>query len=204
MNKNLWISSVLIALVMLIAVMSCAPRVEQPPRRGTDTNPYDFEKEGTVPSQTEDQVRPETDFEEIPLTEDDVVGEEVEAPRDTTRIDDNEPAGAGPGSKPGGIAPVSGVSGKDGTIMTPVFRVQIVALQSEASAQDAKRTAQLRLKLPVYVKFVDGMYKVHVGDCSTRAEVEKVLRRCRESGYPDAWVVTGAVKSGGTQGGENP
>jgi len=33
------------------------------------------------------------------------------------------------------------------------------------------------------------MYKVRVGDCLTRECAEEIQHRCREAGYPDAWIV---------------
>ncbi len=184
----------LLCLVALLAVPSCAPQKDQAVGKAGDEGQYEFEKEGEVGYGSGDRVVEETDFEEIPLAEDNVVGEEVEAPRDTTSAGATSPGGIS-GAKTG-AGPVSGIAGKDGGSMTPVFRVQVVAVSDETSAQDARQTAELRLKLPAYVEFVDGMYKVRVGDCQTRVEAEKVLRRCRESGYPDAWIVTGHIKVG--------
>lgn len=185
---------VLLVVAAFLVGPSCAPKQEQAAQRATKENPYEFEKEGTIPPLKEGDVRPETDFEEIPVEENDIVGEDFEAPRDTSRAGSAAGAGTAPPPKPGG-AP-AGVAGKDGAVLTPVFRVQIVALESEMSAQDAQRTAESRLKpLPVYIEWVDGMYKVRVGDCQTRPEAEKVLRRCRESGYPDAWIVTSALRA---------
>jgi hypothetical protein len=182
----------LIAMIVSALVVSCAPQKDVAPGSTGETGTYEFEKEGEAKTVSGEGTAEETDFEEIPLAEEDVVGEEVEAPQDT--------ASAGPvapGTKAGSTGmPVSAVAGKEGGSVVPVFRVQILAVSDEVSAQDAKQTAALRLKHPVYVELVDGMYKVRVGDCATRLEAEKLLRKCRESGYPDAWIVTGALKVG--------
>lgn len=188
--KKIFGYSILVCLAALLAAASCAPQKDQSVGRAGDKGQYEFEKEGTVGHGTGDAAVEETDFEEIPLTEEDVVGEEVEAPRDTASTE-----GLVPGPKTGG-GPMAGVAGKDGGSMTPVFRIQILAVGDEVSAQDARQTAEVRLKQPAYVELVDGMYKVRVGDYGTRVEAEKALRKCRESGYPDAWIVTGVIKIG--------
>ena len=180
---------VLLVLCFAVGIVSCAPQKDKAPVG--QAKPYDFEKEGEAKVVRGEGTAEEPDVEEIPLTEENVVGEAVEARRDTTRSDVAAPTPKVPTG-----TPITGVSGKDGGSMTPVFRVQILAVSDEASAQDARQTAALRLKQPVYVELVDGMYKVRVGDCPTRVEAEKLLRKCRESGYPDAWIVTGAIKVG--------
>ncbi len=75
-----------------------------------------------------------------------------------------------------------------------VFRVQILATSSEQSAMEAKKRVEKKLGFAAYVSFVDGMYKVRVGDCSSREEADKVRERCRGAGYSDAWIVTDVMK----------
>lgn len=180
-----------LVLCFAAAVVSCAPRNDNTRGSGTKAHPYDFQKEGEAKVVKGEGTKAEPDFEEIPLAVEDVVGEEVEARPDSTRAQAVAPAAKGVEG-----VPAAGVAGKDGGSMVPVFRVQILAVSDEVAAQDAKQTAGLRLKQPVYVELVDGMYKVRVGDCATRVEAEKLLRKCRESGYPDAWIVTGSIKVG--------
>jgi hypothetical protein len=184
-NKIIVVGAALavLALIVLAAGLSgCSPKKTAAPEQATKDEPYDFEKEGTIPPAEETDVAPEADFEELPMEDDSVVAEDVEAPKDTTKA--APPPGGGP----------AGVSGKDGSFAVPVYRVQILATSSEQSATDLKNKVQKRLGFAAYVSFVDGMYKVRVGDSSTREEAEKVRRRCREAGYHDAWIVTDVLK----------
>jgi hypothetical protein len=140
-----------------------------------------LEEEGEIPPKDVRDSPAEADVEEIPVENDDVVGENVVAPKDTTK---SRETGAGP----------AGVEGRDGSFALPVFRVQILATSSEHSAMEAKKRVEKKLGFAAYVSFVDGMYKVRVGDCSSREEADKVRERCRGAGYSDAWIVTDVMK----------
>jgi hypothetical protein len=169
-----------LAAVLTAGLLACAPAKSRAPEKASSDEPYDFEKEGNIPPK-DTETAAEVDVEEIPVEEEEVVPENVEAPKDTTR------------TKAGG--PV-GVSGRDGSIAIPVLRVQILATTSEQSALDAKAEVERRLGVDARVTFEDGMYKVRVGDCTNRADAEKVRRKCREAGYTDAWIVSD-VRTGG-------
>jgi hypothetical protein len=172
---------VVLAAVIALGNWACSPAKTVKTQKATSDRPYNLEDEGKIPP-PEAQDRPiEADVEEIPLEDEDVVGENVAAPKDTTKTGQT---GSGP----------AGVAGKEGGFAIPVFRVQILATSSEQSAQEAKNRAENRLGFPAYVTLVDGMYKVRVGDCTTREEADKVRERCRAAGYTDAWIVTDALK----------
>jgi hypothetical protein len=173
----------LVAVVALLAIglSACAPSKTKAPEQASSKEPYEFEKEGDIPPPEETDVAAEVDVEEIPVEEEEIVGENVEAPKDTTRA-----TGGGPGA----------VAGKDGSIAVPVLRVQILATTSEQSALDAKKKIENRLRYAVYITHEDGMYKVRVGDCENRTEAEKVRRVCREAGYTDAWIVSDVLRAG--------
>lgn len=176
------VALVVVSIVALLAagLLACTPAKTKAPEKASSEQPYDFEKEGDIPPEDTEAVA-EVDVEEIPVEEDEVVGENVEAPKDTTRA-----KGGGPGA----------VSGKDGSIAIPVLRVQILATTSEQSALDTEAEIERRLGIDARVTFEDGMYKVRVGDCTNRTEAEKVRRKCREAGYTDAWIVSD-VRTGG-------
>jgi hypothetical protein len=161
----------------LLGIQACAPAKTKAPEKSTAEQPYDLEQEGEIPPPPAEEVPAEADVEEIPVDNNDVEAENVEAPRDTTKSDET---GAGP----------AGVEGRDGSVAVPVFRVQILATSSEQSALDAKNRVEKRLGLAAYISLVDGMYKVRVGDCATREEANKVREKCRGAGYTDAWIVT--------------
>ena len=169
-----------IMLAMAVSLPACsAKQATKAPERASASQPYDFEKEGTVPPPDQTEPKPEADVEEIVVEENDIVGEDVEAPKDTTK----ETRG-GPGR----------VEGKDGGFALPVFRVQVLATTSEQSALDTKSKIEGRLGLPAYVAFEDGLYKVRVGDSPTRELAEKVRTKLRGAGYTDAWIVTDVLR----------
>jgi hypothetical protein len=174
------------ALVVIVAAVAlggwaCTPAKTTTTKKSNAETPYNLEEEGEIPPKDVQDTPAEADFEEIPMENDDVEGENVEAPKDTTKTGKS---GAGP----------AGVAGKDGGFAIPVFRVQVLATSSEQSAMDAKKRVEKRLGFPAYVSLVDGMYKVRVGDCTTREEANKVRERCRGAGYSDAWIVTDVMK----------
>jgi len=173
-------SLMIMILLAAIVAVGCSPKqAAKAPEKATADQPYDFEKEGEIPPPEEKAAPPESDVEEIAMDDDEIVGENVEAPKDTTRA-----AGGGPAT----------VSGKDGGFAIPVFRVQILATSSEKSATDTRNKVERRLGLPAYVSFEDGMYKVRVGDSSTREGAEKVRTKVRGAGYTDAWIVTDVLR----------
>jgi hypothetical protein len=168
--------------VGLLGSEACTPAKTKAPEKTSAEQPYDLEQEGEIPPAPVEEAPAEADVEEIPVEDNDVVAENVEIPRDTTKSGET---GAGP----------AGVEGRDGSVSVPVFRVQILATSSEQSALDAKKRVENRLGLAAYISLVDGMYKVRVGDCATREEANKVRETCRGAGYTDAWIVTDVLKA---------
>ncbi len=71
-----------------------------------------------------------------------------------------------------------------------VYRVQIFASYYEEKANKVADEARKKLPdVPVYVVHIEPYYKVRVGNCKTPEEAMKLLERCREVGYEDAWKV---------------
>lgn len=171
-----------VGLALMLAG-GCSPKKTAAPERATKEKPYDFEREGKIPEAQGKEKQPEPDVEEMPVEAEDVAAEDVEAPPDTARA--VAPA----------IAPPTAVAGQVGGTAVPVFRVQVFATASETAAQDAKRSAEARLGLVVYLAQEAGLFKVRVGDATTRVEAEKIRRRCQEVGYTDAWIVTDVRKT---------
>jgi len=180
--------AIIVFLMLLAATMSaCATKqATKAPERASAQQPYDFEAEGTVPPPEQPASKPEADVEEIAIDEDDIVGEDVAPPRDTTKA-----ARGGP----------QAVEGRDGSVNIMVYRVQVLATSSERSALDAQKKIENRLGLAAYVTFEDGMYKVRVGDSPTREEAEKVRTKARGAGYTDAWIVRDSLRAGPETGG---
>jgi hypothetical protein len=167
--------------LLVVGLAACAPSKTKAPERPASDKPYDFKKEGEIPPLKESAVDIEADVEEMPVEESEVVAEDVAAPKDTTAVKASGGTGA--------------VVGKNGSLHLPILRVQILATSSEKSAKELKDRVESTLMLPAYISFDDGMYKVRVGDCTTRLEAEKVRTKCRQAGYTDAWIVTDVVKS---------
>lgn len=160
--------------VLLLLAAACAPTASQKAaraKRATESQPYDFEKEGTIPPV--DERTEEPDVVETPVTDSDLEVEEAEAPPDTVQPEAAKPVAA----------------------MVDGFRVQVFASSGADVAEGARRLAEARLGVPAYVEMVDGLYKVRVGDCRTREEAETLLARCRAGDYKDAWIVECPVRA---------
>lgn len=148
-----------IFVVAMIGV-GCAPARDQGVERASADKPYDLRSEGEIPPPVE--VAPEADVEEVAIEEVPLEVGEAEAPIDTTD--------AGPETLDG-------------------YRVQLFASIKREAAEEARRVAEAKLGMVVYVEVIERMYKVRVGDCLTRECAEGIQHRCREAGYPDAWIV---------------
>lgn len=182
-----------VGLALMLAG-GCSPKKTAAPERATKEKPYDFEREGRIPEAQGKEKQAEPDIQEMPIEPEEVAAEDVEAPPDTARAVPPDSAGAGAPA----IAPpagVAGVAGQQGGTAVPVFRVQVFATANETAAQDTKRNAEARLGLAAYVALEEGLFKVRVGDATTRVEAEKIRRRCQNAGYTDAWIVTDVRKT---------
>jgi hypothetical protein len=176
------VKSVITALLLLTVLVACsAKQATRAPERATAKEPYNVESEGKIPPPEEKAPEVEADVEEIPVDEADIVGQDVPAPRDTTKA-----ARGGP----------TGVEGRDGSVNVMVYRVQVLATTSEQSALETEKKIESRLGIAAYVNFEDGMYKVRVGDGATRQEAEKVRAKVRAAGYSDAWIVRDSYRAG--------
>ena len=169
MQTLVWV----LAAAALIAGCASAPRhtTAAKPKRATESKPYDFRGEGTVPPASGDNTPVEPDVEEIPLSDGSLDVTEAEAPpRDTLQ------------------APAVVDSTTDG------FRVQVFASADREVAENAARAAEQRLGVPAYTDLEDGMYKIRVGDYLARPDAEAALATMRSHYYPDAWIVPARVR----------
>jgi cell division septation protein DedD len=165
----------LYAGLLLLGACAAAPRhtTASAPAKGTDSAPYDFKGEGTVPAPASSDVPAEADVEEIPLADSSLDVTEAEAPPpDTVRTPPPAPAD----------------STADG------FRIQVFASSDKDVAQNAASVAEQRLGIKAYVDLDGGMYKVRVGDFADRKAADTVLPTLRSHYYPDAWVVPARVR----------
>ena len=158
----------------LVAGCAAAPRHNTPAgktERASDSKPYDFRTEGTLPPASTDNTPVEADVEEIPLSDGSLDVSDAEAPPpDTLRtsaLADSTAEG---------------------------FRVQIFASADREIAENAARVAEQRLGISAYTDLEAGMYKVRVGDYPQRADAEAALGTLRSHYYPDAWIVPARVR----------
>jgi hypothetical protein len=74
------------------------------------------------------------------------------------------------------------------------FRIQISSTSSIDDAGAVKAAAQTMFTADtVYVVYDPPVYKVRVGDFTTRLDANQRLPHIQEGGYPDAWVVPDKV-----------
>lgn len=175
-NIRVSISRLLMCGCILLLAAGCTARPPaQKPAAATKDEPYDFKAEGHIPPLEEAEVSREADFQEVPLTEEEVLGEDVDISPDES---------------------VSAVHPPEAQVVSG-FRVQVFATGNQETAEAVREAARQKLGLPAYVEIVDGLYKVRIGDCSGREQAEAMLQRCKEAGYGDAWIVETMVKAPG-------
>lgn len=161
-----------IVSALLLSGCAAAPRhaSTSSAKRADGKAPYDFRSEGSIPADA-NPAPVEADVEEMPLSGDSLdVSDAPVPPPDTTRT----------------VAPADSMA--DG------FRIQIFATGDREVAENAARVATDRLSLPAYTGLEGGMYKVRVGDYTTRRAAEAALGTLRGHYYPDAWIVPARVK----------
>lgn len=73
-----------------------------------------------------------------------------------------------------------------------IYRVQLLALSSEAVARERQSELELALKVPVYLEPRRQLFMVQAGNFSTAAEAEALQKRATQLGpdYDDAYIIT--------------
>jgi hypothetical protein len=160
-------------MCVLLVVMGCGATA--PPRQGASRaepaskGGYDFKKEGRIPPPAGGSAAPETDVEEIPISDAGIEVTEAEAPPDTARVS----------------APADSIA--EG------FRIQVFVSADRDVAQNARNVAAQRLGLPTYLDLDGGVYKVRLGDYATREDATRALAGVRSQYYPDAWITPARI-----------
>lgn len=77
-------------------------------------------------------------------------------------------------------------------LSTAVYRVQLLALSNESSAQQLRAELEQSLNVAVYVQQRNQLFMIQAGDYSTRPNAESLLRRVGQLGsdYGDAYIVS--------------
>ena len=76
----------------------------------------------------------------------------------------------------------------------PGFRVQIFASSSLEKAEEVAKQARTVFSERVYVEYSAPLYRVRVGDFSTKEEALQLKARAVEAGYEGAWVAEAGVE----------
>lgn len=97
-----------------------------------------------------------------------------------------------PGPGPGIMPTPGGNSAPGGAASDTCWRVQVLAPFDADHALQARDTATSQLLVPMVVEREQGRYKVRTKGCMTRAAADLLRRRAVESGFPQAFRVSGA------------
>ena len=69
------------------------------------------------------------------------------------------------------------------------FRIQILATADSLRAEGLSEEIKQKYNLPVIIHKAGTLYKVFIGNFSSREKAEAELKKLRTGGYPDAWIV---------------
>ena len=168
-----------IAIACVVVAFLAACGATAPPKQASSRvepaqkGSYDFRSEGKIPPPAGGSAKPEADVEEMAVSDTTLDVRDADAPHDTT---------------PPAALPVVADSSADG------FRIQIFASADRDVAENARSAAATRLNMPAYLDLDGGVYKVRVGDYTTRDAASAALPSVRGQYYPDAWVVPARIK----------
>ncbi len=70
-----------------------------------------------------------------------------------------------------------------------LYRIQIFASKFPEEAQNLVSSLESEFDEPVNIVYETPYYKVRLGDFETMKEAESFLRKIRQRGFPQAWVV---------------
>ncbi|RKZ30928.1 hypothetical protein DRQ36_03800 [bacterium] len=75
------------------------------------------------------------------------------------------------------------------------FRVQIFTTENSATADSFANKAELKLGLPVYLRYDPPYYKIRVGNCIDVDEASELEEEIRKKGY-DTFIVRDLIEQG--------
>ncbi|MBN2425897.1 MAG: SPOR domain-containing protein [Calditrichaceae bacterium] len=85
--------------------------------------------------------------------------------------------------------PVSYETPSDNNMNNKKITIQVLALSSKQDAEMMADELKTRFNMVTAVKSAGDLYKVFVGEFSTKEEAEAALKTVRTNGFPDAWLV---------------
>jgi hypothetical protein len=125
-----------------------------------------------------------------------VYGEIIPADEDIA-LEIDEFAGGGEFSTEGEVSGEIDTSGGESYATGGVvdgFRVQVSAVSYKDNADRiADEVRDGLVGYSVYVDYLNDLYKVRVGDCTTRTQAETLRSKLVNLGYDDAWIVKSKV-----------
>ena len=205
-------SRILIATlaVVLLALAACsppprgqtspeeAPAATPQPEESTEDQRYDFEEEGEFPESPDDVAFEEDELPPAPedvsgstLNEEPIESERIDEATDLPTPDDRIESDVTTPVPPAVTTPVP--RGSDVEVVRG-FRVQLLAANDLARAQNLAREAEQRLGVAVHVVSEGPHFKVRAGDFTDRADAVRLKERATSLGYDGCWVVTDQVE----------
>ncbi len=83
----------------------------------------------------------------------------------------------------------SGESNPDKKETVQGWRVQIIASENVARANEVYNQAIFKFSEKVYIEFEAPYNRVRVGNCRTRTEAVQLLEVVQQNGFQDAWII---------------
>jgi hypothetical protein len=77
----------------------------------------------------------------------------------------------------------------DSSATLRVYRVQFFATKYPDEASQVAETVGNMVSEKTYMDYKTPYYWVRVGDCQTKEEAERLLRKIKQLGYKESWVV---------------
>lgn len=93
----------------------------------------------------------------------------------------------------GGADPPPTQGGDEGALR-PGYRIQLFATATRELAEARAAEARELFDEPIYVQAEGALYKVHVGDCTSRDEADALRRAALGLGHDGAFVVDALIK----------
>jgi len=78
---------------------------------------------------------------------------------------------------------------KDKDVVSREYAIQIGAFSNESNAINFYNKAKIMIREDVYYKYVQGLYKVRLGNFTTKADALSMLEKIIANGFADSFVV---------------
>jgi len=75
------------------------------------------------------------------------------------------------------------------------FRIQLYATRDIEKAKTVAESARQLFNEKTYIEYQEPLYKVRIGDYTTREQAERMRYRVTSSGFEDAWLVETTIRT---------